>query len=157
MKGCALKIAFSVVSIWCFVWAPCLAAQNTAPVIAKPGAFKWNALMPGIEMTVLYGDPSKTGAYTIRLKMEDGAKVPPHWHPEDENVTVLRGTFLAGMGDKFDAAALQELPPGSFVMMPKQMHHFAQAKGQTVLQLHGDGPFVVNYLNPADDPAKAKP
>jgi hypothetical protein len=60
------------------------------------------------------------------------------------------------MGDKFDPTSLQDLPQGSYVMMPKEMHHFAQAKGETVVQLHGNGPFVINYVNPADDPAKAK-
>lgn len=156
MKRRAVGVGL-VVSILCLGCALLAAGQNAAPVIAKPGAFKWNPLMPGIEMTALAGDPSKTGPYTIRLRMTDGTKIPPHWHPEAENVTVLRGVFLVGMGEKFDAAALQELPGGSYVMMPKEMRHFAQAKGETVLQLHGNGPFVINYVNPADDPAKAKP
>jgi len=63
---------------------------------------------------------------------------------------------MAGMGEKFDDAALQELPSGTYVMMPKAMRHFAKAKGETVLQVHGAGPFVINYVNPEDDPAKAK-
>jgi quercetin dioxygenase-like cupin family protein len=132
------------------------AQSASGPTIAKPGTMKWDPFMPGVELTVLSGDPMKAGVYTIRLRLADGAKIAPHWHPEDENVTVLRGTFLAGMGDKFDDAALQELPPGSYVLMPKNMHHFAKARGETVLQLHGAGPFVINYVNPEDDPAKAK-
>jgi quercetin dioxygenase-like cupin family protein len=139
--------------------AGCLVAsgQNAnAPIIVKPMTSKWDAMMPGVEITVLSGDPAKAGIYTIRLRLADGTKIPPHWHPEDEHVTVLRGTFMAGMGDKFDDAALQELPAGTYVMMPKNVHHFAKASGQTVLQLHGQGPFVMNYVNPEDDPAKAK-
>ncbi len=38
--------------------------------------------------------------------------------------------------------------------MPKQMHHFATAKGETIVQVHAMGPFVLNYVDPADDPRK---
>jgi anti-sigma factor ChrR (cupin superfamily) len=137
-------------------WVMASGQSATGPIIVKPMTSKWDPLMPGVEMAVLSGDPAKTGMYTIRLRLADGTKFAPHWHPEDEHVTVLRGTFMAGMGDKFDDAALQELPAGTYVMMPKTMHHFAKASGQTVLQLHGQGPFVINYVNPEDDPAKAK-
>src|SRR5205814_2241213 len=110
-------------------------AQNAGgPTIVKPGTLQWTTMMPGVDMAVLSGDPAKAGIYTIRLKVADGTKIAPPWHPEDEHVTVLRGTFMAGMGDKFDDAALQELPAGTYVMMPKTMHHFAKAKGETVLQ-----------------------
>jgi hypothetical protein len=126
-----------------------------SPILTTPDAVKWSALMPSVQIAVLSGDPSKPGPYTIRLKMSDGGRVAPHWHPEDENVTVLQGTFLAGMGDKFDASAMHEFPVGSYVLMPKQMHHFASARGENILQLHGNGPFVINYVNPADDPANA--
>ena len=34
-------------------------------------------------------------------------------------------------------------------------HHFAAARGHTVVEVSGTGPFVVNYVNPADDPRKA--
>lgn len=132
------------------------AQSATGPTIVKPMALQWNPFAPGIELAVLSGDPTKAGHYTIRLRLTDGTKIPPHWHPEDENVTVMRGSFAAGMGDKFDDAALQDLPPGSYVLMPKNMHHFAKASGQTVVQLDGQGPFVINYVNPEDDPGKAK-
>ena len=133
-----------------------VAQSGAGPTIVKPMALKWDPFTPGIELAVLSGDPTKAGPYTIRLRLADGTKIAPHWHPEDENVTVMHGGFSAGMGDKFDDAALQELPAGSYVLMPKNMHHFAKATGQTVLQLHGQGPFVINYVNPEDDPTKAK-
>jgi anti-sigma factor ChrR (cupin superfamily) len=102
---------------------------------------------------VLDGDPFKDGSsYTLRLKMPDGYKIPPHWHPTDENVTVLSGTLGAGMGDKFDRAKGQLMKPGGFVTMPHGMHHFAWAKGPTVVQVHGVGPFAFTYVDPADDP-----
>lgn len=128
-------------------------------VAVRPSAIKWGpsppSLPPGSRMAVLVGDPSKRGVpYVFRAKLPDGYKVPPHWHPSDENVTVLKGTLLVGKGAKFDRPAMEELPAGSFMRMPKAMRHFAMAKGETILQLHGVGPFEINYVDPADDPRK---
>jgi hypothetical protein len=69
----------------------------------------------------------------------------------------MKGTFRVGMGDKFDASALTSLPVGAFVAMQPGTHHFAEAQGETVLQLHGVGPWSITYLNPADDPRKGTP
>jgi hypothetical protein len=128
-------------------------------VMVLPDMVKWGpappSLPPGGQFAVLVGDPSKSGvAYVIRAKLPDGYKVPPHWHPTDENVTVLKGTLLVGKGEKFDPAATDALPAGSYMRMPKTMRHFAMAKGDTILQVHGIGPFEINYVNPADDPRK---
>jgi anti-sigma factor ChrR (cupin superfamily) len=126
-----------------------------AAVTIAPDAVKWNPLVPGIQISALAGDSSKPGPYTVRLKFADGARVAPHWHPEDENVTVVQGTLLAGMGEKYDTASMHEFPTGSFLLMPKEMRHYAAARGETIVQLHGNGPFVINYVNPADDPSKS--
>lgn len=128
-------------------------------VALTPHQIKWMpappSLPPGAQAAILSGDPSKAGVpYVIRVKLPDGYKVPPHWHPVDENVTVLHGTFLMGRGEKFDVHATTELPAGSFSRMPKETRHFAQAKGETVIQVHGIGPFEIHYVNPADDPRK---
>jgi hypothetical protein len=123
-----------------------------------PNDVKWGpvppALPPGAQIAVLSGDPSKAAPFTIRLKAPDGYKIMPHWHPTDENVTVLEGTFVMGVGEKFDEAAAHAMPVGSFVRMPKEMRHYAMAKGQAVVQVHAVGPFVFNYVNPNDDPRK---
>jgi quercetin dioxygenase-like cupin family protein len=128
-------------------------------VAVRPDALKWGpapATLPrGAEMAVLVGDPRKAGApFVVRVKMPAGYKVPPHWHPVDEDVTVLEGTLLLGKGGKFDAARLEALPAGSFSHMPRTMRHFAVARGRTVLQVNGVGPFTINYVNSADDPRK---
>ena len=127
-------------------------------VMVRPDDVKWGpapAVLPaGAKFAVLSGDPSKPAPFVIRAKLPDGYKVPPHWHPTDENVTVIEGTFMAGKGDKFNADASEALPAGSFVKMPKEMHHFAWAKGETIVQVHGTGPFEINYVNAADDPRK---
>ena len=123
-----------------------------------PNDLKWGPVPPalpsGAQIAVLSGDPSKAEPFTIRLKAPDGYKIMPHWHPTDENVTVLEGTFLMGTGEKFDEAAAHAMPAGSFVRMPKGTRHFAIAKGETVVQVHAVGPFVINYVNPNDDPRK---
>ena len=130
-------------------------------VVFKPASLKWTmapkALPPGASVAVLVGDPSKPGsAYTMRVKLPDGYRVPPHWHPVDENVTVIQGTLRVGRGEKFDLDKTEELPAGSYMRMPKTMRHFAAAKGETILQVHGIGPFEINYVNAADDPRKKK-
>jgi hypothetical protein len=133
-------------------------AGDKAHVAVRPDAIKWGpappSLPPGAQIGVVVGDPSKPGPYVFRAKMPDGYKVPPHWHPSDENVTVLKGALLIGKGDKLDPAMMEELPAGSFMSMPKTMRHSAMAKGETIIQLHGIGPFEINYVNPADDPRK---
>jgi anti-sigma factor ChrR (cupin superfamily) len=132
------------------------AAASAQPEVFTPADVKWTSFLPGVQMAVLSGDPNASGPYTLRLKMVDGNQIAPHWHPQDENVTVISGTLQVGMGDKFDAAALKPLPVGSHAMMPKEMRHFAKASGETIIELYGEGPFKVIYVNPADDPRNAK-
>ncbi|MCI0350714.1 MAG: cupin domain-containing protein [Acidobacteriales bacterium] len=121
---------------------------------SAPEDLKWKPIRPGNEMAVVYGDPSKPGElYAVRFRFADGFKVPAHWHPQDEHATVLQGTLLLGMGEKWDAAELKtSLTTGSYIFLAREMRHFAQAKGETILQAHGVGPFVINYLDPSDDP-----
>jgi hypothetical protein len=123
-----------------------------------PDKLQWipNPVLPaGARVAVLSGNPAKAGeVYALRVQLPDGYKVPPHWHPTDENVTVLRGMMLFGVGDHFDASNLKEAPVGSFTRMPKEMRHFAMTKGDTIIQIHGIGPFEFNYVNPSDDPRK---
>lgn len=126
--------------------------------LVTPGEINWQdgpaSLPRGAQIVVLEGDPSMEGPFTMRLKMPDGYRIPPHTHPKTERVTVLSGTFRVGMGDKFDATALRALPTGSVGIIPVGMRHFAQAEGETVIQLHGTGPWDIIYVNPADDPRK---
>jgi quercetin dioxygenase-like cupin family protein len=137
------------------------AAAQTPPahVVVSPDQVKWGPAPPslpaGVQLAVLEGDPAKAGEFTMRGKFPDGYKIPPHWHPTDERIVVLEGTFGMSVGEKFDPATGHELPVGSYAMMPKGVRHFAWAKGDTVIQVSGMGPFEINYVNPADDPRKA--
>jgi quercetin dioxygenase-like cupin family protein len=128
--------------------------------VFTPSEIKWKdgppSLPPGAKMAVLDGDPTRTGPFVMRVKLPDGYRIPPHVHPRPERITVISGTFHVGMGDRFDPAKGREMPAGSFGTWPAGMKHFVWVKGETVVQLHGTGPWVIEYLNPADDPRKAK-
>jgi hypothetical protein len=129
-------------------------------VVLTPADLKWGEappmMPPGAKAAVLEGDPGKSGPFTVRLRMPDGYKIPAHWHPTTERVTVISGTFNAGMGDKLDETQGKALPPGSFASLGAKMRHFAWATGETEVQVSGTGPFAFNYVNPADDPRNAK-
>jgi len=142
------------------ICAVALFAQSGKPQNTfTPHQIKWGPPPPfvpaGAQVAVLEGDPTaSTGDFTIRLKMPDGYKIPPHWHPKRENVTVVSGSFKVGMGDKFDESKLMIFPAGSFAYLDPDMHHYAMAAGPTVVQVHGMSPLQFNYVNPADDPSK---
>jgi rhodanese-related sulfurtransferase len=113
------------------------------------------SLPPGASIAVLEGDPTKEGPFVFRVKAPDGYRIPPHTHPKTERVTVIAGTFNIGMGDTFDASKTQAMPTGTYGNWPAGMKHFVWVKGETIVQFHGDGPWTINYLNPADDPRNA--
>jgi len=114
------------------------------------------SLAKGAQSVVLEGDPAKEGVFTMRLRFPDGFVVNPHYHSQIEHVTVISGTLHFGMGGKFDRAKTRPMPAGSFGFWPVGMQHFAYTEGETVLQLHGKGPWTITYVNPADDPRGQK-
>ncbi|MCC6849295.1 MAG: cupin domain-containing protein [Deltaproteobacteria bacterium] len=142
------------------VVAAAVADAVPSHVLTIPKGIKWVPFVlggRGVKAAVLSGDPEKPGPFVLRIKSPAGVKVPPHWHPGDEHITVLSGTFAVGAGDVFDARKLTALPAGSYVLLPREMRHFAQSKTPTVVQVHGTGPFQVDFVNPADDPRKQAP
>jgi len=111
----------------------------------------------GAQMAVLSGDPSKDGLYVVRLKMPAGYKVPAHNHPTAEMLTVISGDFHLGMGEKLDEKKGMALTSGGYAEAPPKMNHYAWSSSPTVVQVHGQGPFAITYVTPADDPRnKAK-
>jgi quercetin dioxygenase-like cupin family protein len=90
------------------------------------------------------GNPNKAGAqYVIRIPNDANQIVLPHWHPEDENIVVVKGKWYLGTGDKFDRGALREMNVGDYALVPKHMNHFAWSETDTIIQVHGIGPFQV--------------
>jgi quercetin dioxygenase-like cupin family protein len=126
----------------------------------SPAEMKWGEAPPvfrkGARMAVLYGEPDKDGAlYVVQLRAPAGYKIMPHFHPRDENVTVINGAFGVGMGDTFEPN-IKALPVGSFFSMPAGMHHFAMCPSECTVQVTGIGPFKLTYVNPSDDPSKQR-
>jgi quercetin dioxygenase-like cupin family protein len=138
---------------------PLSATAADEHLVVSPDNLKWSAAPPafpkGAQIAVLSGDPSKEGLYVVRLKLPAGYKVPAHTHPNDENITVISGTFNIGMGDKLDEKKGDALKAGGFFHAPKGMQHYAWFTEDAIVQLHGMGPQGIIYVNPADDPRKS--
>jgi quercetin dioxygenase-like cupin family protein len=129
--------------------------------VVTPDSLTWGpgppALPKGLQIAVLAGNPGEAGPFTLRAKMPAGYTIAPHSHPTDENLTVLSGELMAGMGDTIEPAKMQAMGPGAYALMASPMHHYVRAKSETVVQVHGTGPFTITYVNPADDPRNAAP
>jgi quercetin dioxygenase-like cupin family protein len=136
-------------------------AKAPAHRLVTPSEITWGAPPPVFEkeasFAVISGDPGKPGLFVVRLKLPAGYKIAPHWHPTDEQVTVLSGTLALGMGEKFDKGRMTDLPAGGYALLPADMRHFAMATTAATIQVQGEGPFVLTYVNPANDPSKRVP
>lgn len=144
MKQFTLAVAAVALLACC---ASALADSTLQPTIITPSSIKW---MPGtgqipatVGVAVLDGDPTKAGPFTIRLNIPDGTKFPAHYHNDTERLTIISGTFMAGIGSTFDASKMVALPAGSFAVLPAKLWHYAMAKGDTVVQVNGTGPFAM--------------
>jgi quercetin dioxygenase-like cupin family protein len=151
-----LKPALSIAAL--LLAGTSLAHAEGMSMPVNPDHIKWGAapaVFPqGAQFAVISGDPSKDGPYVVRLKMPAGYRIPAHNHPTTEYVTVISGKFNIGMGDKLDKKDGIELHAGGFGEAPAKMNHYAWATSETVVQVHGQGPFALTYVNPADDPSK---
>ena len=150
-----------------FVIAFVIAASGTAPLaraqsaghhrIVAPGDLKWvdvKSLPPGAKVAVIEGHPDKEGLITIRIKLPPNYRIAPHYHGTVERSTILSGTLNLGTGEKFDQQKTTAMAPGTVLLMPPKMPHFAWTKEEVIFQLNVEGPWTVTYVNPADDPRK---
>lgn len=123
-----------------------------------PADIQWTdapAILPsGAKAAVLEGDPAKPGYFAMRLKVPDGYKIMPHWHPNVERVTVISGTLNMGLGDTFDESKGHAMTPGTYGSIQPKVHHYAWATGETEIQITTLGPWKLVYVNPKDDPSK---
>jgi ChrR-like protein with cupin domain len=132
-----------------------------------PDDMKWspapNALPAGAQIAILEGDPMKSGPFTMRLKFPNNYRIPPHSHSKTEHVTVISGNIRVGMGDTFDEKSMTSFSTGSFAAIEPGTHHYGLVKNDnilkghdTIIQLHGEGPWDIKYVNASDDPRKKK-
>jgi hypothetical protein len=126
-------------------------------MMVAPGELKWTdvaSLPAGAKLAVIEGPLNEAVPFTFRLRFPANYQIPAHWHPAIEHVTVITGTFNMGMGDKLDRSKTKALSAGGAAIMQPKTNHFAWNKGETIVQVHGVGPWAINYVNPADDPRK---
>ena len=153
-----MRKALLVASLAAVALVPIFAiAQDAHHATVQTDGLKWSAPAAygkGAEIAVVKGDPTKEGMYVVRLKVPAGFKIPAHTHPNDENVTVLSGSFNIGTGEKLDEKKGTLIKIGGYSFVGKGMAHYAWFTEDTTLQLHGMGPQGITYVNPADDPRK---
>lgn len=133
-------------------------AQHTGPHHHVTAAgLKWAdvpSLPKGAQLAVIEGPMSQAVPFTVRIRFPANYRLPPHFHPAVERVTVLSGTFHMGMGTSFERDKAQPVRAGDIMIMQAETPHFAWTDGEAVVQLHGTGPWGVTYINAADDPRK---
>lgn len=157
MKAFQAASATALFAIASFV-SPASWAQGPADIVmVAPKDLKWAdvpSLPPGAKIAVIEGPLNEAKPFTVRLKFPANYTIPAHSHPGIEHVTVVSGTFNLGAGDKADRKQTKALSAGSVAVMQPNTKHFAWTKTETIVQLHGMGPWGVAYANPADDPKK---
>ena len=136
-------------------WAQDRSNQDNI-MVAVPTDLKWadSKALPGSQAAVIEGPPNEPVPYILRVRFPADFKIPAHWHPATERVTVISGTFNLGTGDKLDKEKTKALRAGSTAIIQPKTNHFAWTSEETVLQLHGVGPQDINFVDPADDPRK---
>ena len=157
-----MSITRSTIRLALFIVAATFAAgaavAQTAHILVPADKVQWGPAPPilpaGAQIAVLEGNPAEKGPIVMRLKLPANYNIPPHWHSMTERLTVLSGSFHAGMGDKLDPAKSKAFPAGSFVVAPAKVNHFAFAKNAAIVEVSAIGPFAMTYVNPADDPTK---
>ena len=154
MKNSLVAVSVAVASL--AMMAPGW-ADPAHHVMITPSELKWAdvpSLPPGAKIAMIEGPMNEAMPFTARIKLPANYRIPAHWHPAIEHVTVISGTFNMGTGDKLDMAASTPLGAGSVAIMAPKTTHFAWTKDETVVQIHGVGPWGITYVNPADDPRK---
>jgi quercetin dioxygenase-like cupin family protein len=103
---------------------------------------------PGAKMAIMEGNPRQAGLFTMRLRLEAGTVIKPHWHPRPERVTVLSGRVEVGFGDSIDQEkkGVKSFGPGGFYVNPPDRHHYVVFPEKSVIQITGEGPWEVDYV-----------
>jgi quercetin dioxygenase-like cupin family protein len=151
----AKAVALATAILGGLAGSPSAQGGSESGTFVNPGDIKWGAAPPslpkGVKLAVLQGDPGKAGPFVIRLMVPAGYKIQPHWHSQDESLTVIAGTFYFGTGDEIQTSKAHTLTAGAFHFLSGTDHHYLVAKSQSVVQVNGNGPFDITYIHQADD------
>ena len=144
-------------AVVCCALATLAVAESPTHTMVSPDQLKWNdvpSLPPGAKLAVIEGPLNEPSPFVFRLKLPANYRIPAHWHPAIEHVTVISGTFYMGMGDALDASQAMALPAGGAAIMQPKTNHYAMTRDEVIVQVHGVGPWGITYVNSADDPRK---
>jgi hypothetical protein len=116
-----------------------------------PDQIQWDEAPPslpqGAKVYILEGNPMQDGIFTMRVKFPPYYKLPAHWHPKDERVTVIEGAVYVGFGETMDTTAAQKFPQGSYYVNPVESHHYVYTQSEgVVMQITGNGPWGITYI-----------
>ncbi len=124
-------------------------------VPADPKTWQKEPSIPhGAKTLVVYGDPKKSGPYMIRIRMPSGYKMHPHKYSNEQFVTVVKGIYWFGTGERYNPMKMRELRGGSALVIPQGTPSYTWARTEVILQVLGEGPVEnsIEYINPDDDP-----
>lgn len=146
---CALAVVFTI---------PALAQEPPHFHTVTASTLKWSdtPLIPGGKVAVIEGPLDKPTPFTLRILIPANRRIAPHYHTAIEHVTVISGNFNVGHGEKFDKAKTKALAAGDVAIMQPKTPHFVWVDKETIVQVHGVGPWTVTFVDPKDDPRKKK-
>ncbi len=155
-KACLMLVAAGLSLAAGGAWSDQTPYRGDGPFILEASDLEWSevkSMAPGARIAVIEGDMSKEEPFTIRLKLPSDYEIDAHVHPAYERVTVLSGTLYFTDGDETDRANATALHPGDVAIMPPETSMFGYTEDdETVIQLHGVGPWGIDYVDPEDDP-----
>lgn len=124
-------------------------------IMLDPRELQWQdiaSMAPPAQIAIIEGDPGSEGPFTMRLRLPPDYRIEPHIHPEYERVTVISGELHFAHGEEFDRERTRPLGTGAVAIMPPGEPMFGYTERETIIQLHGNGPWGIEYINPGDDP-----
>jgi len=113
-------------------------------------------LESGAEMQPLEKETKEKGMSSIKIKLPEGYKIPPHWYKDKVRIDVLSGVLYMGSGDRLDKENAKPVKAGNFRVLPPEMHSYGFVDGPAIIKLTTVAPWDIKYVNPKDDPRKNK-
>lgn len=155
-KTLSIAAATAALVVSVHAWAETPPYSGDGHLLLEPEELEWGEIgsMAGdARIAVIEGDLSKEAPFTFRLRLPPDYEIDPHVHPAYERVTVLSGTLHFAHGEEFDRDSATRLPTGGVaIMAPGEPMYGFTGDEETVIQLHGTGPWGIEYIEPEDDP-----